>query len=298
MISHIDETLEELLRKKVPLSSEHYDISFDIPTKDWASKISASKPTINLYLYDIKENRELRTNEWQVKQNLNGTADQKKPPVRIDLSYIITAWSPADPSPATTPAIDEHHLLSMILKTLFEYPFIPSDVFLGDLATIDPLPEIPAIVTQPDGFKDQGQGQFWNAVDQFWKPSIQYVVTMPLDLQKKITDTMVTMVTTIRTIWISGHGSPKTIIRLGGIVTNDADPPAPIIGAEVTLVDLNRAPVGKTFSDSEGKFTSERLSEGEYTIKVSAPGYIGIEKELGDITLVKTEDLIIRLKST
>ena len=295
MISHIDETLEELLRKKVPLPSGDYDISFDIPTKDWASKISASKPTINLYLYDIKENRELRTNEWQVKQNLNGTVYQKKPPVRIDLSYIITTWSPADPSPATTPAIDEHHLLSMILKTLFKHPFIPSDVFLGDLATIDPLPDIPAIVTQPDGFKDQGQGQFWNAVDQFWKPSIQYVVTMPLDLQKKITDTMVT---TIQIIGISGHGDPETIIRLGGIVTNDADSPAPIIDAEVTMVDSNGVPVEKTFSDSEGKFTFKRLSEVEYAIKVSAQGYIGIEKWLGELTLVKIEDLIIRLKST
>ena len=88
---------------------------------------------------------------------------------------------------------------------------------------ISPLPNQRfAIVAQPDGFKGQGQGQFWNAVDRFWKPSIQYVVITPLDLQKKITGTMVT---TIQIIGISGSGSPETIIRLGGIVTNDADPP-------------------------------------------------------------------------
>ena len=87
MISHLDKTLEELLRREVPLPSASYDISFDIPTKDWASKLSKSKETINLYLYDIKENRELRTNEWQVNRKSDGTVDQEKPPVRIDLSY-------------------------------------------------------------------------------------------------------------------------------------------------------------------------------------------------------------------
>lgn len=64
------------------------------------------------------------------------------------------------------------------------------------------------------------------------------------------------------------------------------------------MVDSNGVPVGKTFSDSEGKFTFKRLSEGEYTIKVSAQGYIEIEKELGELTLAKIEDLIIRLEST
>lgn len=72
-----------------------------------------------------------------MKRNSDGTVDQEKPPVRIDLSYLITAWSPAEPSPATEPAVDEHHLLSMILEALFEHPFSPPSVFWGDLATID-----------------------------------------------------------------------------------------------------------------------------------------------------------------
>lgn len=453
MISHLDKTLEELLRREVPLPSASYDISFDIPTKDWASKLSKTKETINLYLYDIKENRELRTNEWQVNRKSDGKVDQEKPPVRIDLSYLITAWSPADVTPATEPAVDEHRLLSRILEALFKYPFIPSDVLQGDLAMIDPLPEIPAIVAQPDGFKDQGPGQFWNAVDQFWKPSIQYVVTIPLDLQKKITGTMVATkiveygfivpvrilsihpairedipkgiplmgvdveathvirlddpvvkdddqitvnsvdelsvddmlmivdgrktefchiegisdtqisvsdkllfdheegteikrlglpaaldvklaavgpaksselqvagggIQTLRVgevvrvdnperveyfqiTGISGHeiglGSSETIIQLGGIVTNDATPPAPIIGAKVTLSDSNGMSVGETFTDSEGKFAFKSLVEGEYNIKVSARGYAETTEELGEITSVKIGKLIIKLKS-
>ncbi|MEA3283172.1 MAG: Pvc16 family protein [Euryarchaeota archaeon] len=446
--------MEELLRREVPLPSASYDISFDIPSKNWASKLSKSKETINLYLYDIKENRELRTNEWQVNRKSDGTVDQEKPPVRIDLSYLITTWSPADVTPATEPAIDEHHLLSSILETLFKYPFIPSYVFQGGLSTIDPPPEIPATVAQSDGFKDQSQGQFWNAVDQFWKPSIQYVVTIPLDLHETTTSTMVAtkvveygfivpvhilsihpairedmskgtplmgvdveatpvvhlddpagtgddQITVnnvdglsagdmlmivddrktefcriegisypqisvssklvsdheegteikrlglsasldvklgavgpaksselqvagggIRTLrvgdvvssvddpekveyfqitGISGHevglGSSETIIQLGGIVTNDATHPAPIIGAKVNLSGSNGMSVGETFTDSEGKFAFKSLVRGKYYIKVTARGYNGIEKMLGDITSVEIKDLIIKLKS-
>ena len=453
MISYLDKTLEELLRREVPLPSASCDISFDIPTKDWASKLSKSKETINLYLYDIKENRELRTNEWQVNRKSDGTVDQEKPPVRIDLSYLITAWSPADVTPATEPAVDEHHLLSSILETLFKHPTIPSYVFQGGLSTIDPPPEIPATVAQSDGFKDQGQGQFWNAIDQFWKPSIQYVVTIPLDLHETTTSTMVatkiveygfivpghilpvhpairedmpkgapligvdveatpvvrlddpagtgddqitvnsvgelsvgdmlmivdgrktefchikiisdTQISVsdkllfdheegteikllgpsaaldvklaavgpaksselqvagrgIRTLRVGdvvivdnpekveyfqisgisgpevGLGSSETIIQLGGIVTNDATHPAPIIGATVTLSDSNGMSVGETFTDSEGKFAFKSLVRGEYGIKVTASGYKGIEKMLGDITSVEIKDLIIKLKS-
>lgn len=454
MISHLDKTLEELLRREVPLPSASCDISFDIPTKDWASKLSKSKETINLYLYDIKENRELRTNEWQMNRKSDGTVEQEKPPVRIDLAYLITAWSPADVTPATEPAIDEHHLLSSILETLFKYPFIPSYVFQGGLSTIEPPPEIPATVAQSDGFKDQGQGQFWNAIDQFWKPSIQYMVTIPLDLHETITSTMVAtkiveygffavpvrilsihptiqedmskgtplmgadvgatpvvclndlartgdaqitvdsvnglsagdmlmIVDGMKTEFcriegisdsqilvsdklVSDHGkgteikrlgppvalnvklaavgsakssglqvagggirtlrigevvvvdnpekveyfrvtrisgpvvgpdSSETIIQLGGIVTNAATHSAPIIGAKVTLSDSNGMSVGETFADSEGKFAFKSLVRGEYGIKVTAQGYNGIEKMLGDITSVEIKDLIIKLKS-
>jgi len=445
MISHLDKTIEELLRRKVPLPSASYDISFDIPTKDWASKLLKTKETINLYLYDIKENRELRTNEWQVNRKSDGTVDQEKPPVRIDLSYLITAWSPADVTPATEPAIDEHHLLSMILEALFKYPFIPSDVLQGALAMIDPLPEIPATLAQSDGFKDQGQGQFWNAVDQFWKPSIQYVVTIPLDLHETTTSTMVAtkiveygfIVPTrilsihptiredipkgiplmgvdveatpvirlgnpagkdddqitvnsvdelrvgnmlmivdgrktefchievisdpqisvsdklvydheegaeikrlglpaaldvqlaavgpaksselqvaggsIRTLrvgdvvmvdnpekveyfritGISGHeiglGSSETIIQLGGIVTNAAAHPAPIIGAKVTLSDSNGMSVGETFTDSEGQFAFKSLVKGEYAIKVSASGQWHYLKRISHLHVIRCE---------
>ena len=188
MLSHLDRTIEKFLKQELrKLRLQDIDISFDIPTKEWASKLSTTKPTINVYLYDIRENRELRSNEWELKRNPDGTITKEKPPVRIDAFYIITAWSPAQ----TDAVLDEHHLLSQILAVLFKYPFIPEDV-LAEVTNIKPPPKLPITVACPDAFKDQGVGQFWNAVDQYWKPFIHLIVTVPIDLQEKITGRAVT----------------------------------------------------------------------------------------------------------
>ena len=100
MINDLDETLKQLLIGKVPLDPVEVDISFDMPDREWSA--SVVKPTVNLYLYDIHENLELRSNEWMIERS-QGIATRKKPPVRVDLSYLITVW--------TSDTADQHRLL-------------------------------------------------------------------------------------------------------------------------------------------------------------------------------------------
>ena len=185
MISHINTTLEAFLRETLPIN--HFNISFDTPTKEWAGQLPATKSTIDIFLYDIFENRELRDNEWVEQQSANGSTTKSRPPVRIDLFYAITAWSPAQ----TDAVLEEHHLLGKILAELLRHSAISSKYFQGELADISPPPEIPILVAFPEAFKDQGLGQFWSAVDQHWKPPIHLKVTIPIDLQEKITRPMV-----------------------------------------------------------------------------------------------------------
>ena len=61
MIHDLDETLRELLVTTVPIDPLAVDITFTMPGKDWATAIT--KPTVSLFLYDIRENAELRGNE-------------------------------------------------------------------------------------------------------------------------------------------------------------------------------------------------------------------------------------------
>lgn len=253
MLSHLNRTIENLLRQKVPLLDTEYDISFDIPTKEWASKLSTTKPTINIYLYDIRENRELRSNEWELKRNPDGTVTKEKPPVRIDAFYIITAWSPAQ----TDAVLEEHHLLSQILAVLFKYSFIPEDVLAGDLATIKPSPKLPITVACPDAFKEQGVGQFWNAVDQYWKPFIHLIVTVPIDLQEKITGCAVT------TKIIKYE--TEELIQIGGRVVEASDLSQGIANVTVAIIELGKI----TKTDTKGYFKFSGLKRGTYTFKAS-----------------------------
>ena len=67
MINDLDESIKQLLIEKGALNSTEVNISFEAPSRDWAN--TQSKPAINIYLYDIHENHELRSYEWTVERN-------------------------------------------------------------------------------------------------------------------------------------------------------------------------------------------------------------------------------------
>jgi Pvc16 N-terminal domain len=61
VIQDVDDTLKELLVQKVPIDTTLIDIKSDMPNKDWWATVT--KPTISLFLYDIRENQELRSSQ-------------------------------------------------------------------------------------------------------------------------------------------------------------------------------------------------------------------------------------------
>ncbi len=180
MISHIDETIENILREELP--ETEYEINFDIPNKEWLNKISGTKPIINVYLYDVHENLQLKSNEWEIKKSADGTYKKIPPDVRLDLYYVITVWSPA----TTEAVLEEHHIMSIIYAKLFEFTKIPRKYFPSELKRISPTPEIPISVASKDSFKEQGIGQFWSTLEQPWKPAVYLTVTAPISIQKHI----------------------------------------------------------------------------------------------------------------
>src|SRR5512137_1156548 len=107
MIDDLDEVLRQLLIRELPIKNGEVDVQFDQPKREWSAKVS--RPTINLFLHDVRENAKLRQTQpmWDLTQNPDGTVTQRRKPVRVDLHYIITAW-------ATEPE-DEHRLLGRTL---------------------------------------------------------------------------------------------------------------------------------------------------------------------------------------
>jgi hypothetical protein len=185
VIQYLDATLRALLTTAPPDSllfsavQRSGAVAFDLPDADWQSKLSGL--TVNLYLYDIVENREMRTNEPLLVRSTDGKrAARVAPPVRIDCGYCITAWSVA----TTEPVLEEHQLLSDVLLLLLQTPTIPTELLQGSLTT--QIPPYPTIVASTDAMKNHPQ--FWNALDQKLKPSLNYVVTLAMLLESAPAD--------------------------------------------------------------------------------------------------------------
>jgi len=166
MIQDLDDTLKELLVQKVPIDATSVDIKFDMPTKDWAAAVT--KPTVDLFLYDVRENHELRNNQRYLTRS-GATATERRAPVRLDFTYLITAW--------TTDVSDEHQLLGRLLTTLLRYPMLPEEALKGTMQT-QPLP-LQAWIAQPE--RTPNAWDFWSSLDGRLKAGISYVVTASLE---------------------------------------------------------------------------------------------------------------------
>src|SRR5262245_28058313 len=129
MIVELDETIKRLLTKEGKLDELDVEVSFEIPDRDWSKGIS--RPTLNCYLFDIRENRELRQHGRDtVSQGTRGVVWQR-PPMRFDLTYLVTAWTQA--------VEDEHRLLWHALQTLTRFETIPREHLQGVLVESEPI---------------------------------------------------------------------------------------------------------------------------------------------------------------
>jgi hypothetical protein len=252
MITDLDETLKQLLIKEMPIENNEVEVKFDLPKRKWAAKLH--RPTINLYLYDIRENTELRRNEWVVERDNNGRATKKKAPARIDLAYLVTAW--------TSTVEDEHRLLWRVLWALFRNPVLPEEILQGSLkeATVP----IPTSIAQPD--KIPNIADLWGVLDNELKPAIHLVVTLPLDLAQVITGPLVLTKRIRVERGTTGEGPFQEITQIAGTVRDEEG--HPIAGAMVSVKGTGFT----TVTDEEGRYTFPNLPEGRYTLVVSAPG--------------------------
>jgi hypothetical protein len=254
MITDLDESIKQLLIKKGELNSGEIEISFETPDREWSASIS--KPRINLYLYDIRENHELRGTEWRVNAEKNGMATRKKNPARIDLSYLVTIWA--------HDIADEHRLLWHVLMTLFKHPILPDEVLPA--ALVEQEYPVTTLTAQPDGLL-QNPADFWTALDNNLKPAINYVVTVPLDLSLKYT----LPVTKSSSLGVKPlDGETETMMQITGLVHRSGSPGKVI--SDATVFAREAMKTAKT--DNEGRYALNNISQGKYTFQVLVSGKV------------------------
>jgi hypothetical protein len=168
MIHEVDDALRRLVREQA-LRGTDVEVAFDAPTRDWAARRNA--PTINVYLYDIREDLRRRErgliNEYDQRGNVTS---RRRPPRYVKLSYLVTAW--------TQRPEDEHRLLSALLLGTMRHEAVPVALLSGSLASLG-LP-VPMTVALPPP-EDRAFADVWTALGGELKPSLDLVISAPLD---------------------------------------------------------------------------------------------------------------------
>jgi hypothetical protein len=167
VLNLVDQSLEAFLRAEVPLPANQIDISFVAPDRDWAAR--TTKPTVSLYLWDVRVNLRERESGVEVFRDEDGTVRRQVPKPRMDLRYLVTAW--------TNDVRDEHQLLGSVLGALYSQRELPLDYLAKGYAEVRPVPAM--TVAQPDA---RDSADFWSALGGRLKPGLDLIVTATLDV--------------------------------------------------------------------------------------------------------------------
>ena len=94
-----------------------------------------------------------------------------------------------------------------------------------------------------------------------------------------------------------GLGADRdALVHIGGLVTNKVG--APVLGAEISLLDANLEPVKKTYSNVDGRFSFGKLNKGKYTLQAKAQGYAPSgQRTIDEIASAEITDFIFNLET-
>ena len=188
MILHFNLLLRQIFLRKLRIAIEQ--IGFEPPDENWRKYVGGlQRRAINIYLADLRENREMRTNEG-LRQMRDGMVSELPPPRWLDCHYLITAWDPAAPDIAhgVEPTLAEHVILTAVASCLLELEtekLTPRLIYEQE-----PLPSefpsaladaaIPFTILPGEGFPKLAE--FWGAMGagNRWKPAVYLVAALPL----------------------------------------------------------------------------------------------------------------------
>jgi hypothetical protein len=246
-LADLDEALRTLLRRELENHGfEGVEIAFDAPASDWSAKLTA--PTVNLFLYDLREN--LGQSEASPRDvRVNGANMSAPPPMRLEVTYAVTAWTKA--------VEDEHRLLSQVLAILFSHTSLPADLLSGRLAGASQLRAIETEVGRPK----EEKADFWTSIGGRYKASIDYAVRVEVESGLMFTRGPDVRSQTMRLELDGVRRTMEELQRFGGVV-RDANG-EPVADAWVALPDLGKM----TSSDRQGRFIFDGVRSGDHRVE-------------------------------
>lgn len=252
MLPEIRDALRQLLYEHGNIERADVDVRFDAPTREWVD--SLTRPTLSLFLYNLRENTDLRQNAFQQSRTDNG-AERRLPPRRIDLWYLVSAL--------TAESIDEEALLWRTLTTLMKHQQLPGGTLSPALRELKP-PLTTRVILGKDG---PNASDLWDRLGVRPHPALIYVVTAPLDLDIATSAPLV-LSRTLRYRRADEAHDPETHAprQVTGVVRDAAG--APLAGVTVAVEDGVGRAGGGVVTAADGRFALHGIPSGPVTLRL------------------------------
>jgi len=251
MFDDLDASLRAVLDDAAaPADVRTADVSFETPDKDFRPV----QPTVNLFLYEVQENRTLRDAASSVERIGDG-AVRRVPPVRMNCTYLTTTWSPKT---GVQRAMEEHRLLGGTLLWLNRFPLIQSDFLRGALADPPQPYPLPSMVAQLN--ENRSDGQFWTALGIAPRPAFSLTVTIAMRSFDDVEESPLVQGVRVE------PASLADAVLFGRVLNANL---VPVGGATVSLA-------GTSLSQSvgpDGRFAFRGLAFGPYELVVLRAGH-------------------------
>lgn len=174
MFDDLDRTIEALLKAELaPDVASQVSISFATPDESFPPQ-GLSLPTINLFLFEVRENASLREVEPLRQRLADGTTVCIPAPVHVDCHYLVTAVAVVQAGSV----MDEHHILGAALTALLRYRVLPAAVLQGSLVGL--TPPVRALAIRQDA--TPSTIDLWHALKGTPRAALHYTLTVAVDV--------------------------------------------------------------------------------------------------------------------
>jgi hypothetical protein len=256
MLIFVLQTLAEILAGGTSLTSTE-QIDFSHPGN---RREEGAGPTLNLYVYDIRESKQLQHSGRQVERKLTRnlqSATVNWSPNWFDVSLLLTAWDRT--------ALGEHYLMSEALAVLLRHRALQEEFLVSELQGYGTLSM--TVATEPS----IEVGSLWSALSVPLRPALYLAVTVPFEPQP----------TTVPLVWeriigmqnqLHENGNNSVVTKRVAIAgsVKSAVTQQPLEATEVILVGTEKS----ALSNKEGLFFFENLHIGNYVLRVNCRDYL------------------------
>jgi hypothetical protein len=257
ILADLDEVLRELLERELAARGLlGVNVTFEAPSRERVAQWPS--PAIDLFLYDLREAPGTRDRSWHPAARVDGQAMLVRAPLHLACTYAITAWAPT--------VLDEHRLLSQVIAILCAHPQLPVELLPASLLVGEP-PQPPA--AEVAHVRDEARAEFWTALGNQYKVSLQYTVTVLCD-----TGIGSARGPAVRSEAIAlqagrkGGGVREASFTIAGEVADER-------GAGLAEVAISVPALGLAcVSGSDGRFVLRALPAGRYAVQARAQGHL------------------------